>query len=229
MNAIFETDIQDLELIGRGKVRDNLRGRRRASAHRGHGPAVGVRRGAPRSHPRQGRGADGAVALLVRADRWGRAQPLLDGGARGLRGGRRGAGGDRRSGDGGAPSRAAAHRGHRARLPHRLGVEGLPAHRDGVRDPAAVGAEAGRPAAGGHLHPLDQGRGRRARREHRLRRGGGARRPGAGRAGVRDASIRVYREAAEFAAARGIIIIARQPSSSSRSTPTANWCSSTRC
>ena len=60
-----------------------------------------------------------------------------------------------------------------------------------MRNPAAVRTEAGRQAARGHLHPFDAAA-KLVGRQLAER--------------VRDASIRVYLEAANFAATRGIII-----------------------
>ena len=61
-----------------------------------------------------------------------------------------------------------------------LGLARVPRDRRGLRDRAARGPARVRQAAGADLHPGDQGRGRRARREHRLRaRGRDDRRPGA--------------------------------------------------
>ena len=51
-----------------------------------------------------------------------------------------------------------AGRGDRARLPYRLGLEGLPGQRPRLRYPAADRAAHGRQAARAALHPVDQGR-----------------------------------------------------------------------
>ena len=60
----------------------------------------------------------------------------------------------------GAARRASSHlagRVRRARLPRRLGLEGVPARRDRLRHRAAAGSAGGRPAARADLHPRDQG------------------------------------------------------------------------
>ena len=65
------------------------------------------------------------------------------------------------------PGRDAADRVHRARLPHRFGVEGVP--RDGHRCTARrspPGCCESIAAARAGVHAVDQGRGRRSRREH---------------------------------------------------------------
>ena len=68
----------------------------------------------------------------------------------------------------------------RPRLPLRLGLEGIPGGRRGLRDRAAAEPARVRQAAGADLHPGDQGRDRRPRRERRLRpRRRDRRRPGA--------------------------------------------------
>ena len=76
-------------------------------------------------------------------------------------------------------------------------LEGLPAHRRGVRHRAARGAQAGRPAARADLHAVDQGRARPARRERGLRARRGADRRRARRAGARhrDRAVPVRRRA----------------------------------
>ena len=86
-------------------------------------------------------------------------------------------GGPRRPGrplDAGAPGRDAPHRVHRARLPGRVGLEGVRAIGDRARHAPARRAAPGRPAARAHLHAVDQGH-RGPRPQHRDRRG---RRPG---------------------------------------------------
>ena len=105
-----------------------------------------------------------------------------------------------------APRRDAAGRVHRARLPHRVGVEGVPGERHHARPAAARRPAGGRPAARAGVHAVDQGRGRRPRREHLLRRGG---RPGRRRAAPRPPATspsRSTERAAAHAEARGIII-----------------------
>ena len=76
-------------------------------------------------------------------------------------------------------------------------LEGLPAHRRGVRHRASRGAQAGRPAARADLHAVDQGRARPARRERGLRARRGADRRRARRAGARhrDRAVPVRRRA----------------------------------
>ena len=103
--------------------------------------------------------------------------------------------------------RDAARRVRRARLHHRLGLEGLPGDRHGLR------ASSCRPACSeseqlpdADLHAVDEGRGR-PRRGDRLRR-----RPPSSSATasswtrVRDVSIELYRFAAEHARERGVIL-----------------------
>ena len=104
----------------------------------------------------------------------------------------------------GEEAEAPADRGRGARLHHRLGLEGLPEDREDLRHRAAEGPAPGREAAPADLHAGDQGRGR-ARREHHLRAGREAHRPELA-AKVRDVSIRLYKEAADYAATKGIII-----------------------
>ena len=62
-----------------------------------------------------------------------------------------------------------AHRGGRPRLPRRIGLEGVPGERHGLRHRAPVRSPRERPPARADLHAGDQGRAGRARREHRLR------------------------------------------------------------
>ena len=65
--------------------------------------------------------------------------------------------------------RRRADRGRRPRLPRRIGLEGIPGERHGLRHPAAARPARERPPAGADLHAGDQGRAGRARREHQLR------------------------------------------------------------
>ena len=88
-------------------------------------------------------------------------------------------------------AQAGAGGSDRPRLPDRQRLEGLPAHRRGQRHRPARWPAPGRAAARADLHPVDQGRGRRPRREHRLRRDGRrSARELAER--VRDATLRIY-------------------------------------
>ena len=66
------------------------------------------------------------------------------------------------------PARDAADRVRRSRLSRRLGLEGLPRDRRGVRPPAAGRARRVRAAARADLHARDEGADR-PRREHRPR------------------------------------------------------------
>ena len=75
-------------------------------------------------------------------------------------------------------SRADRVRG--ARLSGRLGLEGIPAERHGLRHRAAGRPDREQPLAGTDLHPRDQGR-RGPRREHLVRADGGDRGPRVGR------------------------------------------------
>ena len=68
------------------------------------------------------------------------------------------------------PGRHARHRVHRARLPGRLGLQGVPARGDGPRHGHAGRAAARPGAARAHLHPLHQGH-RGPRPQHRDGRG----------------------------------------------------------
>ncbi len=135
------------------------------------GPDLDLRRGDADARDRQGQGAQPDLGILVRADRRHRPQPLPL---------RRCPRGGRGTGDAGAAAGDVPGRVRRARLPLRLGLEGIQGGRRGLRDRAAVGTAGVRQAAGADLHPGDQGRYRRPRRERRLRpRGGDRRRPGA--------------------------------------------------
>ena len=109
-------------LLGQGAR--GLRGRRRAD-HGRFGPDLGLRRDPADPDPRQGEGPQQDVALLVRADRRHRPQPLHL---------------SRRPGRGRGPRHASAEardvpgRVRRARLHHRVGLEGVPGDRRGLRD-----------------------------------------------------------------------------------------------
>ena len=91
-------------------------------------PDLDLRRGDADADPRQGQGAEPDVGILVRADRGHRPQPLPL---------RRRAGGGRRTGDAGAAAGDVPGRVRRARLPLRLGLEGIQGGRRGLRDRAA--------------------------------------------------------------------------------------------
>ena len=93
----------------------------------------------------------------------------------------------------GQAAQAAAHRGGGARLSERFGLERLPAQRRGMRHQAEARSAAGKPAAATHFHPGHQGRGRRARREHRLRPNGAPDRRAAGGAGARSCAASLRR------------------------------------
>ena len=80
------------------------------------GPDLDLRRGDADADPRQGQGAEPDVGVLVRADRRHRPQPLPL---------RRRARGGRRTGDAGAEAGDVPGRVRRARLPLRLGLEGI--------------------------------------------------------------------------------------------------------
>ncbi len=73
-------------------------------------------------------------------------------------------------------ARDAARRVRRARLPGRLGLEGVPGAGDRLRSEAAPGPRGVLAAPAADLHAGDQESGR-ARREHPVRRRGGASRP----------------------------------------------------
>ena len=104
---------------------------RRRPAHRRHRSHLRVRLRARLRHSRQGQGADAAVGVLVRAHGRPRAAPsALDGRRRVPRA-------DcastapmlQRALDARAPDRSGADRVRRARLPLRVGLEGIPADR----------------------------------------------------------------------------------------------------
>jgi phosphoribosylaminoimidazole-succinocarboxamide synthase len=115
---------------------------------------------------------------------------------------------------------AAADRSRRARLRHRLRLEGLSGNRRHLRHRPAGRPENGAEAAVADLHPGHQGRSRRSRRKRLLRATAQANcdatlaePSGTGKTGAqlcaeaRDAAIRLYEEAAAFARDdRGIII-----------------------
>ena len=84
-------------------------------------PDLDLRRRAPDADPRQGQRADRALGVLVRAHRRDRPQPPRSRSTDGVPDEARG------RAHGGAQARDAAGRVRRARLHHRLGLEGLPA------------------------------------------------------------------------------------------------------
>ena len=99
----------------------------------------------PTRDPRQGARPDRPVGVLVRADARDRPEPP--------------AGAARRRPLARVPAaRDAAGRGRRARLPVRLGLEGLPGDRVGLRARAPRRARRVGPAAGADRHPGDEGR-----------------------------------------------------------------------
>ncbi len=85
-------------------------------------------------------------------------------------------------------------------------LEGLPAHRRGVRHHAARGAQAGRPAARADLHAVDQGRARASTTRTSALTHVEALIGAELAEQVRDTAIALYQFAAEHALARGIII-----------------------
>ena len=137
-------------------------------------------------------------------------------------------GGGRRTGDAGAEAGDVPGRVRRPRLPLGLGLEGIQGGRRGLRDRAAARPGRVRPAAGADLHPGDQGRDRRPRRERRLRPGGrDRRRPGAdgGAAADLDRGLRSAAPSTRPSAGSS----SPTPSSSSAATPAPRSCSATRC
>ncbi len=99
--------------------------------------------------------------------------------------------------------RAGAGRVRRARLPVRVGLEGISGDRR-VCGMAAEGLEGVRSAARADLHAGDEG-GQRSRREHQRRRGGADRRRTADPA-AEGADARDLRRGCEHAESKGIII-----------------------
>ena len=113
---------------------------------------------------------------------------------------------DTRTRDARRAARDGPRRVRGARVHHRLGLEGLPVHRRGLRDRAAVRPARVRAAARADLHARDQGRARRSRRERGLRPcGRDRRRPGAAR-GAAPALDRDLRPRRRHARERGIIL-----------------------
>ena len=111
----------------------------------------------------------------------------------------------RRPLDGVPAARDAADRVRRARLPRRLGLEGLPGDRRRLRAHAARGAARVGQAARADLHAGDEGADG-PRREHHARAGRRARRRGAARARSSASRSRSTRRPRTTRCARGIII-----------------------
>ena len=173
---------------------------RRPAAHGRQRPDLDLRRRAPDADPGQGQGAHGLSAFWFAKTGHIVANHLLsatDGvpdEARGRAHGR-------------AQARDAARRVRRARLHHRLGLEGLPGHRHRLGHRAAARACASpsscptpiftpsTKAEVGHDEAIDFDARRRARRRPRRCMGR-----------VRDVSIALYRFAAEHARERGVIL-----------------------
>ena len=184
--TLLQSELEGLELIHRGKVRDVYALPAPAPADRRHRPPVRIRRGVARPDPGQGRDADPDVQLLVRAHRAPGPQPP-DRHRRSRRCCRP------------MPIRRCMRvaRWWRERLKpvpveaiargYLIGsrLEGLPGQRRRSAASAAGRAAPGRAPARADLHALDQGGGGRARREHRLRRHGGDGRRRARRARAR--------------------------------------------
>ncbi len=166
----------------------------------------------PDAAPAQGRRAHRPLDVLVRAHRRDPPQPPDLGDRRRPGGGPRPRHGRQEADD--APGRVC-----RARLHHRLGLEGLPGHRQGFRDRAARRPARVRTAAGAAVHPVDQGGGRSRRGDRLRRRRRADRRPGAGRARPRRLDRAVPATRPTTRARTGSSSPTR--SSSSGSTPTA--------
>src|SRR5512135_611596 len=161
-----------------------IRGGRPAPVARGERPGERVRRGDARDHPPQGRRADPAQRVLVRA-----ARPRDPVALRDRRRGRhhrppapaRGpARGSPRAGDARPPHRPGAVRMRGAGIHLRLRVGGVPEERHARRRADAHGPGGERAPAAADLLPRHQGRDR-ARREHHVHHG----RRSAGRRGRR--------------------------------------------
>ncbi|GIW74029.1 MAG: hypothetical protein KatS3mg103_0551 [Phycisphaerales bacterium] len=169
---------------GPGRVRPG----RRHRGHRRHRSPVGLRRRPAHPHPGQGTHPDGIVGLLVPLA--GGPQPGTDP----LHRRRPDAARPRlryppghQQGDApgthhpGRPRPGAAHRVRGPRLPRRLGLARLPAHRHDQRGGPARRPAPVRSAARADLHPQHQGEATRARRADRLCRRRRASGPAAGR------------------------------------------------
>ena len=185
--AMFESEARGLPLLRRGKVRDVYQPSDGAPAHRGVRPHLGVRPAScPRPSPTRARSSPRSPTSGSRSPRTSSPTtsstpipgpqwypeidwyyPELDGRTVLVR-----------------SDPAAGDRGDRARLPVRLGLEGVPEAGDGLRHRAAGGPDRVGAAARAHLHAVDQGA-VGPRREHLVRAGGGADRRRAGREGAR--------------------------------------------
>ena len=130
---------------------------RRTPALRRDGSHLGVRLHPAQRHPAQRRSAHTALGFLVWKNEVRRKPPRR----RGLRRFPRRAEALRAAAprplDDRAKSEAAPSRMRRARLPHRLRLEGLPAHRRGLRHRATRRSAAGGKIATDHLHSRDEG------------------------------------------------------------------------
>ncbi len=169
-----------------GQSARRLQAQRGAPDHRGVRPHLGVRPRAAHAHPGQGQDPHPDLQLLVREVGAHHPQPHRRSQSRSpvvsrhrlvLPRARR-ANGPR------AEHRTTGDRGDRARVPVRLGLEGIPEEGDGVRYPAA-----GRPhrvgaAPRSDIHALHQGASG-SRREHLVRAGGGVDRRRSGGPGAR--------------------------------------------
>ncbi len=215
--ALYECRLTGLRRVSQGKVRDIYEVDDETPAHRHDRPAVRVRRGAARSHSRQGRGPDPALELLVRTHA-----------------------ADRRESPYGSP---AGRRGHRSRrdappcarravvvrrlkpLPVEAVVRGYLIG-SGWKDYKVTGAVCGIPLPAGLamaaqlpqpiFTPATKAEIGRARREHQFRRNGAAGRRGAGGRASDHSPSRSTRAAPNTRAGAGSS--SRTPSSNSVST-----------
>ena len=171
-NALFQSDIKSLKLLNRGKVRDIY------DVDEDHLLIVTTDRlsafDVVLPTPIPGKGEVLTAVSNFWFDRLKHIVPnQLTGIAPGIRRRRQRKAPGRRPCYGGEEAQAAADRGDRARLPGRLGLEGIPEDRQRLRHPAARRPARGRQAAAAAVHPFDQGRSRRTRRKHQLRRSRG--------------------------------------------------------
>ena len=111
----------------------------RPPADRRHRPPQRLRRGAAHADPRQGRGADAALALLVRPAEGRGAEPRRSVGRAGARPASATPATARGPLDARGEDGSAARRVRGARLPRGLGLEGLPGDGRGLRHRAAAG------------------------------------------------------------------------------------------
>ena len=185
----------------------------------------------PTPIPDKGKVLDRPLGVLVRTDGRHRRQPHdLDR--------RRRARGGARAGAGRAQPEDAAGRVRRARLHHRLRLEGLPGHRLGVGDRAAAGPARVRAPARADLHAQHEGR-RGPRRGDRLRgRRRARRRPRADGARARRLARAVLvrrraRPRARRDPRRHQVRVRprrrRACAAAAPATATRSWCSATRC